>query len=1274
MSLLTPKAFRITLALITLIVGPVRILAYEVVISTRWDQKQEICVPCNYDPSTGTAFSNQSILLTEKGKFSYSYVISDLVYQTIELPAKFDKKYLATDAALTVDFGKSRVDNFVVVSYNPLITVNGQVQLLKEIRLQIESEAIMSTRAATFAPSSVLASGSWYKIGVPQSGVYKIDITMLQNLGVSTGSLNPNHLNIYGNHIPELPTSNLSYHPDDLIKNNIYIEGEGDGVFNTSDYILFYATGPDKVVQGINEFSISKNKIDSLSYYFIHVDSNDPAQRLSSISNSGSPVSHNVSTGADYFLHEVNAENLLKSGDCWLGEHFDIELTKSFSADLGSIVPGTDITMKTTMGSAVKSGTGKLTVLVNGVQRDELICPPLVGSYTQAEYTTSVKAFQSSTGALNFTVNFTRSSAASEAWLDYIQLNYQRNLVMGSTQLFIRNFASVGTGNTAQFSIANANSNSLIWEITNPAKVNNVNGNLSGSNYTFIQNTDSLRSYVSFNVSQALIPVAIGSVANQNLHALAQADYIIVTHPTLAVQAERLANLHRNKGLDVHVVEIQRVYNEFGGGAADPVAVRWFMKMFYDRAAGNPALMPKYLCLFGDGTYDPLNRVNDNNYLLPTYNSVRFGDVEFISSYTSDDFFGMLDDNEAISPNDLLDIGIGRFPVSTLEEAESAVNKIEHYMNFGSTLYSNASGVQCDEDGYSSSFGDWRNRIVLIADDQDGAQFVGDCESLSDTAAKYNPELNVIKVYLDAYQQTVTSGGQRYPDAEEAINQNMNKGALVFNYVGHGGETGLSLERVVTIAMINGWTNVNNLTVFISATCEFSRFDDPERISAGEVTLLSPYGGAVSLLTTTRLVQVSVNTTMVQNLYTVLFDEEADGQGLALGEIIYRTKNLSAGSDNIRNFTLLGDPALRLGKPQPFIVTDSINGVSVSSPTDTLKALSKITISGHLEDVNGTILSAYSGIAFPTIYDKKKMRYTLGQDTDSPVASFNSQNNIIYKGKSTVTNGYFSFSFIVPKDIDYNYGKGKASYYSHNTNSNSYGYDTSFVVGGVDPNGLNDQTGPEIDLYMNDQNFANGGITNTVPLLIADISDENGINTTGNGIGHDITLILDGNTASPVVLNNFYEADLDTYQSGKVTYQFSSLEPGSHTLTLKVWDVNNNSAEQTLEFVVIDEQRLGINHVLNYPNPFTTHTEFYFEHNQCCSSLEVRIEIFTVSGKLVKTIFDNVNTVAYRSGGIAWDGRDDYGDKLARGVYVYRVAVKTPDGTRAEKIEKLVIL
>lgn len=1244
--------------------------------STIWNTQENRCFPCSFDEAQQKVFTSSTKNLGVRGTYDHSYQLVSLEYEDIALPSQYDKNLLPTDPEIKVDFGQSRTENFVSIYYFPIVKINGVVKLLKKVTIEATSmeTATGFDRAVTFASTSVLNTGNWYKIGVPVTGVYKIDLSYLASMGVNTSGLNPNHINVYGNHLPQMPVNNSTYRPDDLVKNAIYIQGDGDNSFDAADYILFYATGPELVGYNTTDIDKAKNNLDSLNYYFVHVDASDTPKRVGSTASSVNTVTNNVTTFNDAVLYEQNDVNLIKSGNDWLGELFDLELIKTISILLRDINTSSPVGLNMKIASKVQSGTGNMLVNINGTQQANITCSTFSGSYNEAMVNSATASFNVSSQNLSAALTFNRTSPASKAWLDFMTFNYRRNATLASEQIVIQDLSSIGIGNVAEYTVTSSSASSFFWEVTDPMNITAIQGTQAGSNFTFALDADSLRSIAAFNSNQTFTPIFMGGLANQNLHGLPQCDYVIVTNSLLYPQADRLADLHRNLGEIVHVVNIQQVYNEFSCGIADPVAVRWLMKMFYDRAAGIPANMPKNVCLFGDGTYDPLNRLKDNNYLLPTYNNDdNDNDIDYVDSFTSDDFFGILDDLESMTAADMMDIGVGRIPVSDLETAEDVVNKVEHYMNFGSYLYSNAEGVQCDESGYSSSFGDWRNRLVLMADDENSATFVTDCEELSDSTEKLYPEINIVKIYLDAYQQVVTSGGQRYPDVEEAINQNMNKGALVFNYVGHGGETGLTLERAVTMNMIENWSNVNNMTVFISATCEFSRFDDPDRVSAGERTLTAPYGGAVGLLTTTRLVYISLNSELVRNLYTVLFAEE-NGNPLTLGEITRRTKNMTSATNNKRNFTVLGDPALMLGKPRPRIVTDSINSVAITMATDTLKALSKITVSGHVGDITGAVIPSYNGVVFPTVYDKWKIRSTLGQDPTSPVKNFDFQNNIIYKGKSTVTNGYFTFTFVVPKDIDYTFGKGKISYYSNNTNSNSYGFDTSIVVGGVDPNGIADAIGPEVTLFLNDPNFVNGGISDEAPLFIAEVTDENGINTTGNGIGHDIILTLDGNSADPVILNNFYEADLDTYQSGKVSYQLSDLEPGNHQITFKVWDVNNNSSESTLDFVVVEEQEVGISHLLNYPNPFTTNTDFYFEHNQVCNSLEVKVEIFTVSGKLVRTILDNVNTTGFRSEAINWNGRDEYGDKLGRGVYVYRLSIETPDGKKADKLEKLVIL
>jgi hypothetical protein len=508
----------------------------------------------------------------------------------------------------------------------------------------------------------------------------------------------------------------------------------------------------------------------------------------------------------------------------------------------------------------------------------------------------------------------------------------------------------------------------------------------------------------------------------------------------------------------------------------------------------------------------------------------------------------------------------------------------------------------------------------------------------------------------------------------EGITKRVERGALIVNYVGHGGETGLAQERVVSVPQIQDWKNINRLNVFVSATCEFTRFDDPERVSAGEWVSLNPYGGSIALMTTTRSVFFGVNSSTGDAFFNNVFERDADSLPKSLGEIMRLTKNAAIQNDNKRSFILIGDPALHIALPHLKVVTDSINGVAPALALDTLRALSKVTIKGHLEDYNGNVLTGFDGVLSPSIFDKIKEMQTLGQDPDSPILDFEVQRSIIYKGKATVTDGKFAFSFIVPKDINYSFGAGKISYYANSNTDDAGGFDTRVVVGGINPNGISDDQGPDIELFLNEEHFVNGGTTDQTPVLMANLFDENGINTVGNGIGHDLVAILDGNLENPLVLNDYYTANLDSYQSGKLRFNMSELSIGKHTLTLKVWDVNNNLSQSSIEFYVQPDQTVALNHVLNYPNPFTTHTEFFFEHNQVCSDLDVQIQVMTVSGKLVRSINQMVKTEGFRSQGIPWDGRDDFGDQLAKGVYIYTIKVRTPDGTVADKTEKLVLL
>lgn len=1180
------------------------------------------------------------------------------------------------DADYQLTISNANTQKSVVLNLFPFISVGKEIHRITEININYRKKVSQPTvYKKSFAANSVLQTGSglWYKISVKEDGIHKIDREFLaqcfEPMGVDISTIDPQNINIYGNGDGRLPELNSVPRTDDLAKNAIYIEGESDGVFDASDYILFYGWGPDRIyANGTVEMYQDKNPYSDVSCYFININQTETPLRIQDLASSTATVTHNVNAYSYFDRHENDIINLVKGGQRWYGELFDTELQRTFTFTVPNIVSSASANFKTFVAANANGGTNTHVYSVGGNTLGTFSLP-----YASSDYSRNSAVFSlpSPTSSISLTMTINRSAPDVIAYLDYIELNARRSLVMTGTQFNFRDLVSVGAGNVAEYTFSNLPTSGFIWDITDRHAPFNQLGSNSGTDFIFRAPADTIREYVASDGINFLTPNRVGEVQYQNLHALPQADYLIVTNRNFINEANRLAQLHESEGLTVHVVPTDEVYNEFSSGMVDATAIRMFAKMFYDRGASAPETRPKYLLLFGDGTFDHKNKVSNANF-VQTYQVA--SSENHISALVTDDYFGLLDDNESISANDQMDIAVGRLLVSSPQVGKEQVDKIEHYMKNGSDIYSTAT-TNCASDNGSSTFGDWRLRYVQIADDEESGYFINiDCEPAATIIKDSFPDINIDKIYLDAYQQVATAGGERYPDVYEAINDRIERGALVVNYVGHGGEVGVAEERVITVPQIQGWKNIDKMTLLVSATCEFTKYDDPDRISAGEWASLNPYGGAIALMTTTRSVYFGVNSITINRFSRNVFDRDANFKPLTFGEIMRQTKNESGGSDNKRSFTLIGDPALHIALPEMNIVTDSVNGFDPAISMDTLKALSKVTIKGHLEDFNGNVLSGFNGVVYPSVLDKPKAQQTLGNDTQSPVINFELQSNKVYRGKASVNNGYFEYTFIVPKDINYSYGQGKLSYYAENGSYDALGSDTRVIVGGIDPNGLNDNQGPEIDLYLNEETFVSGGITDETPILIAKLYDENGINAVGNGIGHDLVAVVDGETNNPIILNDYYSSDLDSYQSGEIRYNFAELEPGEHTLSVKVWDVNNNSSEASLEFVVTEKEELTLDHVLNYPNPFTTYTEFFFEHNQACVDLQAQIQIFTVSGKLVKTINEDVKCDGFRSKGIAWNGRDDFGDQLAKGVYVYRVSVKAPDGTIAEKTEKLVIL
>ena len=1131
-----------------------------------------------------------------------------------------------------------------------------------------------SSPKSTFVGNSVLSNGGqWYKLGVVEDGVYKLDYQTLLNSSIISGDLSSDLINIYGNGCGMLSAINGSQRPDDLILNRIFIEDGGDDIFSAGDYILFYAKGPHRKNFDGTHFSHSSHLYSDSSFYFINISGSDLPHRIGTASVTNSLPNFTVTSFTDFKYLEQDQLNLIKSGSQWFGDIFDVQTSFSYSFDFPNLITDSVRVKAKLIGKSPTSST--FFSLSSGNSSTNLSVPSSgTGYYAPAgKAVTGIFSFiPSYANSLMLSIEYEKSSSpSSKGYLDFIEVNARRQLSISENDMIFSDPNSIGPGNVAEFRIENASQLSFIWEITNPTDALSVPLSINGDVANFSVHTDSLREFVAVSGNGFPTPTIVGLTQPQNIHSLDNADMIIISPEKFLSAALDLKTFHESEGLSVHLVTPKEIYNEFSSGMRDATAIKQFLRMFYVRGLGVPGMVPKYCLLFGDGTYDNRNRMGHGNNLIPVFQS--YESLSVTSTYGTDDYYGILSDGASMANTDLLNIAVGRLPISSLDQANQMVQKIKNYSSLASD---NSPVAFCSNGENSSVLRDWRNMVTLVSDDEDGNAYFTDIEIMASKVKVSNPEININKIHSDAFSQQSTPVGERNEGATEAIRQQVEQGSLLINYIGHGGETGWAHEQILTLPTINGWNNYQRMPVFMTATCEFSRFDDHDRTSAGEYVLLNPDGGGVGLFTTTRLVYASPNEWLNRYFYDTVFDK-VNQLPQTLGEVYMGTKNkfaINSADANYRKFALLGDPAIRLAYPRMNIVADSVNGESINSFSDTIKALSLVRISGHIENLSSQVLSDFNGFVYSKIFDKESALSTLGTNTSSSIAPFTMWKNLVYKGKSSVTNGFFSFEFVVPQDISFEIGNARFSFYAEDGTIDANGFSEAVLIGGINENAQLDEQGPLIDLYMNDQNFVSGGITNSTPTLIANVFDENGINTVGNGIGHDIEAYLDGNTSEAIILNDFYESELDTYQRGQINYPLNNLEEGNHSITLKVWDVYNNSSKQTIDFEVVNNEQLALEHVLNYPNPFTTQTEFFFEHNQHCDFLDVQLQIFTISGKIVKTIRKRVHAEGFRVGGISWDAKDDYGDKIGRGVYVYTLKVSSENGEIAEKTEKLVIL
>lgn len=1110
--------------------------------------------------------------------------------------------------------------------------------------------------------NSPLATGSWYKISVSKTGLYKIDHNFLvSQLGVS--GIKSSDIRVFGKGGRMLSERNSADLVGGLTETAIQVFDGGDGSFDAGDYFIFYGQGPlhweERSSGGL---SAQKNYYADQGYYFLNFDGGS-GKRVQTQQNP--PTGNvNVNSFTGVALHEQDLANPQEFGKQWWGEEFSDapgkQSSHSISLDLGTAIDSAEFRIHLVNTTQAE---GRFNVSMNGQSFGQVVIGP-TNNYEYAPKALGeelVVTRQFNGGTATFNINFNSLSADGSGWLDYISINTRKPLAMSGNSIMFADLQSKGQGNIAQYALSNATGSTQVWDVTDPHNPMRMNGNLNGSSYTFTQDAATLHWFVAANNMSALdVPGYVGMVANQNLYGSPQMDYIIVTNPDFKPAAERLANFHRERGLRVIVATTQQVYNEFSSGGQDIGAIRDFARMFYQRAGMNVDEMPKYLLLMGDASYDYKDRVTSNTNFVPTFEAEE--SFFFLSTFSTDDYFGFLDDNEEIERYDIantLDIGVGRIPAKSLQEANQVVNKIVHYKS-------------------PATLGDWRLNTMYVADNEDAAgEHMGDAEKMNTVVQSNSRIHNASKVYQDAIQTISTPGGARAPEANKSINDGIFKGLFLVNYSGHGNTQVLSHERILTKDDYNKWRNIDKMPFMVTATCDFGQFDQPSFVSSGEELMLKSNGGVIATLTTTHLVYAYANEILNREFLNAQF-QHVNGKWNTFGDAMRIGKNstysnASTSKDviqNFRKFSLLGDPALEPNFPEYFIETESIVDGATGQQTDTISALGEYIVNGKVTDVNGNILTNFSGELSVTLFDKPRKVKTITKINKT----FEVRNNTIYKGKASVKDGKFSFAFIAPKDLNYEFGLGRGSFYAHNGETDAAGRDSSIVVGGFSDNPRVENNPPVVRAYIKDSLFRNGGLTGSNTALFAILEDETGINVSGNSIGHDLIAILDGDVSNPYIMNDYYETAPNTYKRGYVYFPIEGIPEGYHTLTVKAWDVNNNSGEGSVNFLVRDGAVVAVQKLGNYPNPFRDNTNFIFEHNHPDEDLSAEINIYNTSGVFVRKIRQDFVTTGSRSIEITWDGTDNNGAKLPAGVYIYRMKISTAQGEQHTAYQKLVIV
>ncbi len=1127
------------------------------------------------------------------------------------------------------------------------------------------SDTLAARGIHQFAEQSALSKDKWVRVSVSYTGVYQLTDADLRSMGFS----NPAQVGIYGFGGNMLSESFAQPHIDDLQEVGVWRD-------DSKKRILFYARGPISWESKNGKFSHRTNPYSTKGYYFLKQKTEAPREMTLQTSGQNSDIT--LTTFDAYSLHEVDEVNLGATGRMMYGESFLYTTSQQFSLSTPGIKEaGQGAQLDLSFVTNATSAGAKLAVTI----ADDVIERNV--SYSQNSYllgseiNISHDFVPASDNSTSIRIRFDKNGAlVKTARLDYIRLNYKQKLKNTDFFVSFRSLESESKTPMYKFDIQGKPSNLQVWDVTSAdnhkrQELIDIEGHMA-----FVANESGLKEYVLVNTS-SVFPDAdfVEKVDNQNLHALPQTDMVIIVHPELRVQAERLADYRRkHDSLHVTVVAPQEIYNEFSSGTPDATAYRLFMKMFYDRSA-TQGKAPRYLLLFGDGAND--NRgMNSSlwtkamlkNTLLTYQSEYSLNETE---SYVCDDYFGFLDDDEGgkldsrgllTINSDVLDIGIGRFPVRDEKEARQVVDKIIKYSD-------------------NEVWGSWKNQLCFMGDDGDHNIHMDHAEDMV-TLLKDEGQngFNIKKIYFDAYKLENSSLGYTYPDVRKELLEQLQQGTLLLNYSGHGSTTSIAHERVFLMSdAVN--LSMRRLPIWVTATCDFSRYDHPTT-SIGEELLLNPKGGGVALFTTSRVVYTDGSKRINTNLLKVLFSKNPDGTRLRLGDVLRKSKvayGIDYSKPNKLNYSLLGDPSMMMSYPGHNVRITHINGEEVGTEPVLLKALSEVRFRGEILEVGSDEVDTnFDGIVYPTVFDSEEEITTLDNKNTGESFVFKDRNRRLFVGNDSVSKGVFEFSFIMPKDISYSNDYGMLNIYAHDDNgSEAQGYYDNFKIGGTAEDIMTDTIGPRITgIYLNNDSFKSGMAVNSTPYLIAYIEDESGINTSGAAIGHDLTATItkNGNTVGRYVLNTYFQTEAGNSSNGVVRFSIPELADGKYELHLKAWDLFNNSSQKTVAFEVKSSIKPQIYDLRAKVNPVRDQAEFLLTHNRPESNMSMTIQVYTQMGQLVWEEKMNGSSEYMTDLPITWDLKSFSKTRVAPGIYIYRASISSDGEHYATKSKKLIVL